>query len=88
MTVILDRPVTPLRPLIPWGLSRKTDPLPESEALYDHVTLDPATQITTFRDGSGVIVDMGNKVTVTTSRGGGSDGSSGSSNVADDSNSD
>jgi len=33
-------------------------------------------------------VDMGNKVTVTTSKGGGSDGSGGSANVADDSNSD
>lgn len=87
MTAIVDRPTT-IRPLTPWGLSRKTAPLPGAEALYDHVTLDPATQTTAFRDRDGGIVDMGNKVTVTTSKGGGSDGSSGSANVADDSNND
>ncbi|WP_051864685.1 putative ATP-grasp-modified RiPP [Streptosporangium roseum] len=85
MTVIAERP--PL-PLLPWGLSRTTTPLGAAPALYDMVDLDPATQLTTFRDAAGMIVDMGNKVTVTTSKGGGSDGSSGSSNVADDSNAD
>lgn len=85
MTVTTDR--SPLPPT-PWGLSRATAPLPEGEALYDHVTLDPATQLAAFRNSAGAIVDMGNKVTVTTSKGGGSDGSGGSANVADDSNSD
>ncbi|MFE3448152.1 putative ATP-grasp-modified RiPP [Nonomuraea sp. NPDC059194] len=70
------------------GLSRVTDPLPDSPQLYTTVHLDPETQITTFRDADGEIVDMGNKVTVTTSKGGGSDGSGGSANVADDSTTD
>ncbi|MEU4831982.1 putative ATP-grasp-modified RiPP [Streptosporangium sp. NPDC023615] len=78
-----------LLPSIPWGLTRATAPLPRAEASYDHVTLDPATQTTAFRDRAAGIVDMAkSKVTVTTSKGGGSDGSSGSSNVADDSNTD
>ncbi|MGV9302768.1 putative ATP-grasp-modified RiPP [Nonomuraea sp. NPDC004354] len=72
----------------PWGLSRMTDPVPDSPRLYETVHLDPETQITTFRDTDGGIVDMGNKVTVTTSKGGGSDGSGGSPNVADDSTTD
>lgn len=72
----------------PWGLSRMTEPLPEEPSLYETAELDPVTQLTHFYDGAGAIVDMGKKVTVTKSRGGGSDGSSGSSSVADDSNND
>ncbi|MGV9773329.1 putative ATP-grasp-modified RiPP [Streptosporangium sp. NPDC003464] len=84
MTITAEHP--PLAQ-IPWGLSRTTAPLPEGEALYDTVDLDPVTQLTAFRNQAGLIVDMA-KTTVTTSKGGGSDGSSGSSNVADDSNTD
>lgn len=64
----------------PWGLSRMTDPLPDAPQLYKTVHLDPDTQITTFRDADGGIVDMADKATVTTSKGGGSDGSGGSAN--------
>ncbi|MEV7008530.1 putative ATP-grasp-modified RiPP [Streptosporangium sp. NPDC051022] len=85
MTITAEH--SPLTPS-PWGLTRTTDPLPTAEPPYDRVTLDPATQTTTFRDRNGGIVDMANTVTVTTSKGCGSDGSSGSSNVADDSNTD
>lgn len=72
----------------PWGLSRTTEPLPELPPLYDTARLDPETQVTTFHDTAGAIVDMAGKVTVTTSKGGGSDGSGGSAAVADDSQND
>ncbi|WP_433366881.1 putative ATP-grasp-modified RiPP [Streptosporangium sp. CA-115845] len=74
--------------IAPWGLNRTTEPLLECPPLYDTIQFDPVTQLTSFRSRAGVIVDMGNKVTVTTSKGGGSDGSGGSANVADDSNTD
>ncbi|MER6172088.1 putative ATP-grasp-modified RiPP [Streptosporangium sp. NPDC001681] len=74
--------------VIPWGLGRMTEPLPEEPSLYGTAEFDPVTQLTHFHDGAGAIVDMGKKVTVTQSKGGGSDGSSGSSSVADDSNND
>ncbi|GAB2467967.1 hypothetical protein GCM10027187_40170 [Streptosporangium sandarakinum] len=72
----------------PWGLSRATTPLPEEDGLYASVQLDPTTQVTRFYDRDGAPVDMGNKVTITKSRGGGNDGSGGSPAVADDSNND
>ncbi|GGK73817.1 hypothetical protein Sme01_33100 [Sphaerisporangium melleum] len=78
----------------PWGLSRSTERLPAAPAPYETFSFDPATQLTRFYDARGVIVDMGKEgssrtfVTVTVSRGGGGDGSSGASQVADDSNND
>lgn len=78
----------------PWGLSRATERLTESPLPYQTAKLDPDTQTSRFYDATGGIVDMitcaANKtfVTVTYSKGGGSDGSSGSSQVADDSNTD
>jgi putative ATP-grasp target RiPP len=74
----------------PWGLARMTERLPEVPPLYQTARLDPATQITHFYDASGAVVVMGKDtfVTVTMSKGGGGDGSSGSAQVADDSQTD
>ncbi|MEV4095272.1 putative ATP-grasp-modified RiPP [Streptosporangium saharense] len=73
---------------MPWGLSRATEPLLEEPPPYETIEFDPETQLTSFHDQNGVIVDMSKKVTVTMSKGGGSDGSSSSKAVADDSSSD
>ncbi|WP_433247276.1 putative ATP-grasp-modified RiPP [Streptosporangium sp. CA-135522] len=74
----------------PWGLGRMSESFPEAESPYMTVQLDPATQLTRFHGADGVIVDMGKKTyaTISMSKGGGSDGSGGSANVADDSNTD
>ncbi|MFF4414732.1 putative ATP-grasp-modified RiPP [Streptosporangium sp. NPDC001559] len=72
----------------PWGLSRMTDPLPGLPPLHETLRLDPETQLTHFYGADGAIVDMAGKITITTSKGGGSDGSAGSAAVADDSQND
>ncbi|MFD8527832.1 putative ATP-grasp-modified RiPP [Streptosporangium canum] len=72
----------------PWGLTRMTRHLPVALPLYATFEFAPETQVTNFYDAAGAIVDMGNKVTVTMSKGGGGDGSSGSKSVADDSQND
>ncbi|MGW4422984.1 putative ATP-grasp-modified RiPP [Streptosporangium sp. NPDC004631] len=77
-------------PMRPWGLGRMSERLPEGPPLYETTQLDPVTQITHFYDTRGTVVDMGKEgsskafVTVTMSRGGGGDGSAGSTQVADD----
>ncbi|MGV9532076.1 putative ATP-grasp-modified RiPP [Streptosporangium sandarakinum] len=81
ITMLMEKPA-------PWGLSRATTPLPEECDLYASVQLDPVTQVTHFHDRDGAIVDMATKITITKSRGGGNDGSGGSPQVADDSNTD
>lgn len=57
--------------------------LSETKPEYHTVDFDAATQLTTFRDAAGAIVDM-QRGTVTMSQGG-SDGSGNSPKVADDS---
>ncbi|MEU9885197.1 putative ATP-grasp-modified RiPP [Sphaerisporangium sp. NPDC051011] len=78
----------------PWGLSRMTERLPPAPLPYATTSFDPTSQLTLFCDAQGAIVDMGKDgtsrsfVTATVSKGGGQDGSSGASQVADDSNND
>lgn len=74
--------------MMPWGLRQATEDFAKEPPLYETIEFDPDTQLTHFRDGAGAIVDMGQKVTVTMSKGGGGDGSSTSKSVADDSQND
>lgn len=47
------------RPLTPWGISRMR-PCPSTyQAGYATAELDPATQVTVFRDERGCVVEMG-----------------------------
>ncbi|MET8868430.1 putative ATP-grasp-modified RiPP [Nonomuraea sp. NPDC004580] len=72
----------------PWGLGRMTVSGLEEESWYESVCLDPATQITRFYNAGGEVLPMQMGATITKSKGGGGDGSSGSPEVADDSEND
>ncbi|MFC4114145.1 putative ATP-grasp-modified RiPP [Nonomuraea zeae] len=67
----------------PWGLGRMTQLQPVVPE-YQTVVFTPETQLTSFYDAAGALVDM-QRGTVTYSPGGGGDGD-GSSSSADDSN--
>ncbi|WP_327086974.1 putative ATP-grasp-modified RiPP [Nonomuraea sp. NBC_01738] len=70
----------------PWGLRRMTETLAEEPQPWRTMAFDADTQLTTFYDANGAIVDM-QRGTVTISPGGtGSDGSGTNPKVADDSN--
>lgn len=76
MTLVKDQPVQP------WGLGRMT-PTSPAVSEFQTVVFDPETQLTHFYDANGAIVDMATS-TVTKSKGGGGDGSSGATEVTDD----
>ncbi|GGO78242.1 putative ATP-grasp-modified RiPP [Nonomuraea cavernae] len=73
---------------VPWGLGRMTVSGLAEEPWYESVCLDPATQITRFYNADGEVLPIQMGQTVTMSKGGGGDGSSGSPEVADDSQND